>query len=60
MDFSKGFLQTRRPSDGGFSFRNSIKPMRRNLAAYGRDGPVCVLKSRGENERLLARLAAVH
>ena len=30
------------------------------LAAFGPDVPVCVLKSRGENDRLLARLAAVH
>ena len=31
-----------------------------NLAAFGPDVPVCVLKSRLENDRLLARLAAVH
>ena len=31
-----------------------------NLAAFGPDVPVCVLKSRRENDRLLARLAAVH
>ena len=31
-----------------------------NLAAYGRDVPVCVLKSRAENDRLLARVVAVH
>lgn len=31
-----------------------------NLAAYGRDVPVCVLKSRREARRLLASVAAVH
>lgn len=31
-----------------------------NLAAYGRDVPVCVLKSRRENDQLLARVTAVH
>ncbi|GMB82655.1 ATPase AAA [Shinella zoogloeoides] len=31
-----------------------------NLAAFGPEVPVCVLKSRRENNRLLARLAAVH
>ena len=31
-----------------------------NLAAFGPDVPICVLKSRRENDRLLARLAAVH
>ncbi len=31
-----------------------------NLAAFGPDVPVCVLKSRRENNRLLARAAAVH
>ncbi|MGD9479011.1 AAA family ATPase [Shinella sp. G-2] len=32
----------------------------RNLAAYGRDVPVCVLKSRRDARRLLASVAAVH
>ncbi|WP_313193034.1 AAA family ATPase [Shinella zoogloeoides] len=31
-----------------------------NLAAFGPEVPVCVLKSRRENNRLLARIAAVH
>lgn len=44
-----------------WNFEKTESPeIEHNLAAYGRDVPVCVLKSRGENDALLARLAAVH
>lgn len=44
-----------------WSFEKAESPeIEENLAAYGRDVPVCVLKSRRENNRLLARLAGVH
>ena len=44
-----------------WNFEKTESPeIEENLAAYGPDVPVCVLKSRGENDRLLARLAAVH
>ncbi|HEV7245638.1 MAG TPA: AAA family ATPase [Shinella sp.] len=44
-----------------WNFEKTESPeIEQNLAAYGRDVPVCVLKSRGENDRLLARLAEVH
>ena len=44
-----------------WNFEKTESPeIEQNLAAYGRDVPVCVLKSRRENDRLLARLAAVH
>ena len=44
-----------------WNFEKTESPeIEQNLAAYGRDVPVCVLKSRAENERLLARVVAVH
>ncbi len=44
-----------------WNFEKTESPeIEENLAAYGPDVPVCVLKSRGANGRLLARLAAVH
>lgn len=44
-----------------WNFERTESPeIEQNLAAYGRDVPVCVLKSRAENDRLLARVAAVH
>ena len=44
-----------------WNFEKTESPeIEQNLAAYGRDVPVCVLKSRTENDRLLARVVAVH
>ena len=44
-----------------WNFEKTESPeIEENLAAFGPDVPVCVLKSRRENDRLLARLAAVH
>ncbi|WP_337180982.1 AAA family ATPase [Shinella sp.] len=44
-----------------WNFEKTESPeIERNLAAFGPEVPVCVLKSRRENDRLLARLAAVH
>ncbi len=44
-----------------WNFEKTESPeIEENLAAYGRDVPVCVLKSRRENDRLLARIRAVH
>ena len=44
-----------------WNFEKTESPeIEQNLAAYGRDVPVCVLKSRAENDRLLARVVAVH
>ena len=44
-----------------WNFEKTESPeLEENLAAFGPGVPVCVLKSRRENDRLLARLAAVH
>lgn len=44
-----------------WNFEKTESPeIEENLAAFGPEVPVCVLKSRRENNRLLARLAAVH
>lgn len=44
-----------------WNFEETESPeIEENLAAFGPDVPVCVLKSRRENDRLLARFAAVH
>lgn len=44
-----------------WNFEKTESPeIEENLAAFGPDVPVCMLKSRGENGRLLARLAAVN
>ncbi len=44
-----------------WNFEKTESPeIEENLAAYGRDVPVCVLKSRRENDRLLARVRGVH
>lgn len=44
-----------------WNFEKTESPeIAQNLAAYGRDVPVCVLKSRRDARRLLASVAAVH
>lgn len=44
-----------------WNFEKTESPeIEENLATYGPHVPVCVLKSRGENDLLLARVAAVH
>lgn len=44
-----------------WNFEKTESPeIAQNLAAYGRDVPVCVLKSRCDARRLLASVAAVH
>lgn len=44
-----------------WNFEKTESPeIEENLAAYGRDVPVCVLKSRRDNDRLLARVRAGH